>query len=399
MSFQIGTATDYSDLLSQLDTFLTSQGMTLEPAFAGTGNGTIANLVGGSASVAETITITFTDATHFDVAGTVTGAIASGTTGSAFTSTKIKFTITAGGTAFVAGDVFTVATTPKWISKRRTAGDQMIWQAPGNGGLDAILVGAKLFSSVTADYYNWRLGGFLAFDAGLAFENQAGYVGGVAQAQPSPVLNLWDSSIPYWFIANGRRVIVIAKISTVYVAAYLGFLAPYASPGSFPYPLVVGGSMAWDGLSAAAIEPSATDARWRWSYTGTEIHSFPMSHGGSASGNPQGAQLRMRLTGGNWQGFIAANDPQWGRIWPIEDSHAGGMLDWRADLDGGYSILPVVLRDPQIPNTYGELEGVGAITGFQQSAENTITAGADQWLVVPDVFRGSKVDYFAVKLA
>ena len=31
MSFITGTATDYSDLLNQLDTFLTSQGMTLAP--------------------------------------------------------------------------------------------------------------------------------------------------------------------------------------------------------------------------------------------------------------------------------------------------------------------------------------------------------------------------------
>ena len=57
MSFQTGTATDYSDLLDQLDTFLTSQGMTLAASFAGTGNGTIAGLIGGSASVAEVITI------------------------------------------------------------------------------------------------------------------------------------------------------------------------------------------------------------------------------------------------------------------------------------------------------------------------------------------------------
>ena len=68
MSVEIGTATDHANLLDLLDTFLTSQGMTLDPSFAGTGNGTIAGLIGGSASVAEMVTITFTDATHFDVA-------------------------------------------------------------------------------------------------------------------------------------------------------------------------------------------------------------------------------------------------------------------------------------------------------------------------------------------
>ena len=180
MSVEIGTATDHANLLDLLDTFLTSQGMTHDPSFAGTGNGTIAGLIGGSASVAEMVTITFTDATHFDVVGSITGAIGSGTTGTPFSTTHIKFTITAGGTAFISGDAFTVATTPKWTSKRRTAGVEMIWQAPGNGNLDAILVGAKVFSDVAGDYYNWRLGGFTAFDAGLDFTHQTS----------NPILNL-----------------------------------------------------------------------------------------------------------------------------------------------------------------------------------------------------------------
>jgi hypothetical protein len=395
VSYQIGTATDYSDLLDQLDTFLTSQGMTLSPSYVGTGNGTIAGLIGGSASVAEIFTILFTTATAFSVTGSISGALAAGTVGVAYSTTKIKFTITAGGTAFVAGDAFTIATTPKWISKRRTSGDQMIWEAPGNGNLDHILVGAKLFHDVGADYYNWRLGGFTAFDSGLTFENQPGYVGGAGQTVPSPVLNLWNSSIPYWFIGNGRRVMVVAKISTVYVAAYLGFGSLYMSPGAFPYPLIVGGSMAWDAQFVSS-EPAAGSVNWRWSYVGNELRCFPMSRGQSSS-YPNGAQLRMRLPSGVWQGFNASNsESQFGRLWPTGDAVSGGMTDWRDDLDGGYSILPIVMYD--LINIYGEIEGVGGITGFGQSSENTITIGLEKWLVVQDVNRNTKIDYFAVKL-
>lgn len=397
MSFQTGTATDYSDLLNKLDTFLTSQGMTLAPSFVGTGNGSISGLIGGSASVAEVFTILFTDATHFSVTGSITGALASGVVGTAYATTHINFTIAAGGTAFVAGDAFTVATTPAWTSKRRTSGDQMIWQAPGNGNLDQILVGAKLFSNVGADYYNWRLGGFTAFDAGLTFEGQAGYVGGVGALYPSPVLNLWNSSIPYWFIANGRRVIVVAKISSVYVAAYLGFGSMYMSPGAFPYPLIVGGSMAWDQANIAS-EPAASSNTWRWSYVGNELRCFPMARG-ATSAYPGGSQLRMRLPSGVWQAFNETNtEGQFGRLWPTGEAVSGGMQDWRADLDGGYSVLPIVLYDSQVLNIYGELDGVGAITGFSQSSENTITIGLQQWLVVQDVNRNTKIDYFAVKL-
>jgi hypothetical protein len=397
MSCQTGTATDYANLLDLLDAFLTSQGMTLEPSFAGAGNGTIAGLIGGSASVAEAMTITFTSATAFSVVGSVSGALANGVVGTAYADPHINFMITAGATSFVAGDAFTVSTTPPWTSLRRTAGTEMIWQAPGNGNLDQIFVGAETFSNVGADYYNWRLGGFTAFDSSLAFESQAGYIGGPGQTVPSPVLNLWDSSIPYWFIANGRRVIVIAKVSTIYVACYLGFMSTYMSPGSFPYPLVVGGSMAWGGGSITG-EPAADDARWRWSYVGNELRDFPSPFPNALSFDSQ-STLRLRLSTGEWKGFSGStNDPTFGRVWPYGDANSNvGMANWTTNLDGGYTLFPIVLFDA-LPNVYGELEGIVATTGYQQSSENTITIGGTQYLVVQNVNRTTSIDYFAVKL-
>jgi hypothetical protein len=397
MSYQIGTATDYSDLLDQLDTFLTGAGTTLRPSYAGTGNGVISGLVGGSASVAETVTITFTDATHFDVVGSVTGAIGSGVTGTPFTSTKINFSIAVGGTAFIAGDVFTVTTVPPWVSKRRSSGSEMIWQAPGNGGTDQIFVGAKLFHDLGGDYYNWRLGGFTAFDSGLDFFHQANYVGGPGQSLPSPVLNLWNSSIPYWFVANGRRVIVVAKVSSVYVVAYLGFINAYVAPGAFPYPIAVGGSMTWDG--ALSSEPAVGDVRWRWSYVGNELRNLGLGQTTKSADN--GEQLRLRLPSGLWRGFGSSwTETQFGRIWPWSDFNNSGGQDWRDNLDGGYTVLPVVLHegDRTNPNVWGEPDGIGAITGFGQSSENTISFGLALWLVVQNVNRNTKVDYFAVQL-
>jgi hypothetical protein len=396
MSNQTGTATGYDDLLDKLDTFLTSQGMCLSPSFVGTGNGTISGLIGGSASVAEVITVTFTGSTAFDVAGSVSGAIGSGTVGTAFTSSQINFTITAGGTAFVSGDVFTVATTPPWTSKRRSSGSQMIWQAPGNGNADQILVGAKLFHDVGVDYYNWRLGGFSAFDGALSFENQPGYVGGSGQSTPSPVFNLWNSSIPYWFVANGRRVIVVAKVSSVYVSCYLGFLSAYVSPGAFPYPLAVIGSMGWDGNNVS-FEPASNDNRWRWSYVGQELSNYNKQR--TAQSYSTGGCFRVRLPNGVWMAFDSGwSETQFGRLWPWTDFNLQSGLDWRDNLDGGYTVLPVVLYDGGSLNVYGELDGVGATTGFAQSAENTITIGMSKWLVVQDVNRTTKRDYFAIKL-
>jgi hypothetical protein len=387
MSAKIGSATSYADLLNILDSFLTSTGMALVPSFTGTGNGTI-DALGGSAGVAETITVTFTSATAFGVVGSVSGSLGTGVVGTPFTSTKANLTITAGTIAFVATDAFVFAVCAPWISMRRTAGVEMIWKAPGNGGLDQILVGAKVFSDVGADYYNWRLGGFSAFDAGLPFNQQAGYVGGPSQSTPSPVLPLWNAAIPYWIVANGRRAIVVAKISTVYVTCYLGLINPYMSPGAYPYPLLVGGSLAFQ-----TSEPVSTSALWRWSYTGSEMCAIPR---GVGMGLDSESVARLLLPTGIWRGFCSVRtETNFGKVWPYAWVQS---WDWRPNLDGGYPLVPIVLCD-NTPNVYGELDGVFAVTGFSQSVENIITAGGTKHLVVQNVFRNTKSDFFAVRLS
>jgi hypothetical protein len=91
-----------------------------------TGNGTF-----GAITTVSTPTqigvyaLVFTDATHFTVTAP-NGQTANGQTGVAFSALGIGFTITAGGTAFVAGDGFTITTTD--------APDKPTAVAAANGG-------------------------------------------------------------------------------------------------------------------------------------------------------------------------------------------------------------------------------------------------------------------------
>ncbi|MGZ3770395.1 MAG: hypothetical protein ACXVCR_09845 [Bdellovibrio sp.] len=87
-----------------------------------TGNGKILNISGGSASISETITVTFTGATTFSVTGggggcndvggaSVTGGALTGTVGSTVTYGKTNFcsfTLKQGSTNFSAGDTFEI---------------------------------------------------------------------------------------------------------------------------------------------------------------------------------------------------------------------------------------------------------------------------------------------------
>jgi len=63
-------------------------------------------------------------------------------------------------------------------------------------------------------------------------------------------------------------------------------------------------------------------------------------------------------------------------------------------------MLPIVLGDvwPSAPNIWGELDGLEAITGFQNGSENTVTIGNSIWLVVQNVFRNTQTEFAAVKL-
>jgi hypothetical protein len=388
--FEIGTATDYADLLNKLNTFLMAKGSAFGLSFSSTGNGTLTNYSGGPDSVAETFTVTCTatalDGGTFSVVGSVSGNIGNATVGTPFTSTKINFTINDGAVDFALNDIFTINTAPKWTAMRAVAGSEYIWKGPGNDGTAQVFVGAYTYSSATGDYYNWRLNGFTAFDSGAAFMSQAGAI-----TPQSPHIALWNNAIPYWFVANGRRVIAVAKVSTVFEAAYLGFIEQYPSPNQFPYPLAVGGCMAF------SSEPSAGSTSWRWSYTGIEHRAFPMP-GTPVSFADNACQLRLRKPDGAWRGLAAQqygspNNNLTGNVWPYSNE----MYFIRPSMDGSYPLFPVVLNDNS-PNVYGRLDGVFATTGYGIGSETEITVGRNKYVVFQNVYRTTYYDYFAVLL-
>lgn len=512
--YEISTATDYMDLLEKLNTFLTATGSAFNLSYSGTGNGTLGSYKGGSASVAETFTITATSSTNFTVVGSVTGALSDATVGTPYTGTKIQFTITAGATPFVAGDVFTISTAPKWQQQRnnrvkavlgsmtekyiafnyhkalndgdyttaaafpinlgcqlasaatitavvitpdtsgntnapkdfdlqysddgsswttqqgftgnstgwasttgrsfavtspsghaywrinitagvgttcniarlefRTSGGTVshwdcIWKAPGTDGLQSIYVGAMPFAHVSADYYNWRIGGFAGFTDYQYFSAQPGPC-------VDPVMPLWNSSIAYWFVVDGSRVKVLTKVSSQYECAYLGYIDSYLSPGQYPYPLAIGASAAFPNL------PAINSVNWRWSYIGNERKAFCRGQQASVNGDNY-CNFRLRNQAGTWQGFTAISATDSHSIWPSYTV----MTDLRPNLDGSYVLYPCILNENS-PNCWGEISGVSIVSGYSNGAENIVTVGGASWLVMQDVNRTTAQSYFAVKL-
>lgn len=86
-------------------------------AGSNTGNGTIGTLSSTSTSIPGTYVVTMLTATTFRVVNPLGDRLADGATGSAYSSPLAPtFTITVGGTAFIAGDSFTVANTHNTVA-------------------------------------------------------------------------------------------------------------------------------------------------------------------------------------------------------------------------------------------------------------------------------------------
>lgn len=130
-------------------------------AGSNTGNGTIAasSLSVGAAPLTGAYLAKATSSTVFAVTDPEGNALGNATVGSAFTSTGINFTITAGGTAFVAGDSFTLSVADSvgnYVLSVKTASDGsqvpvaiLADYADASGG--PVTTGAYLLGEVNAN--------------------------------------------------------------------------------------------------------------------------------------------------------------------------------------------------------------------------------------------------------
>jgi len=325
--------------------------------------------------------------TESDQTGWIANEVRSFEVGSPVSATKYRLHITETGS----GSYIRIGS----VRLRRSTGIDAafagaIFEAPGNDGDSEITVGIHLFERADADYYDWEICGFDSYSASSEFYQQAGYHGEL-------YIPLWDSTIPYWFVVDGRRAIIVAKLNTQYEIAYLGFLDAYFSPDQWPYPLAVGGSL------ALGDPPAWNDTSYRWSNSSTE-HSA-LTHADPGVGtecDPNDHQMRARDWSGTWLGFRGReNDsepyPQSYKrfIWPV----CCGLSLLDTNLDGSYTTFEAILNTGT-PNTIGELRGVRVVTGQGLTAETTI-ADPDyvyDWIAFHNVFRTDRDDFLAIAL-
>lgn len=442
MAFEIGVAYGYLDLMDALKQFAAGwpQHGGITPTITGNADLRYVRAKGPVGTTPlETWTVTCTTAGGigvgvFSVTGSVSGAQAAATAGTVYDNGIIRFLIT-GPLAYAAvlGDqwVFTYAagalttSAEAWTIMRdvsanlvATGTQELILRGPGApSGTDEIFVGIKNYANVGADIYNWSLQGFTAYQSAEAFHEQpgaipkAGWNGIVSTAEINCPFSTFVSDpleIRFWFVANGRRIMMASTFEGHFNVSYLGWILPFFTPAQWNYPLFIGGNACFDN----------DDVRYSSTEEYNQAFWFPMTDSLSTANEFDNlSQARLFDPGGTWRGFFLAagnksdtNPPETGNyqnsgfypgfVWPYINR---GMRKVTKNIDGSYPTWPIKYYDKMTTTKeptrcFGVLQGLRAISGVDNIQENTFTDGGNTWLVVRAANESALEDYAAMEL-
>lgn len=255
-------------------------------------------------------------------------------------------------------------------------------KGPGLAGTDEIYIQLRAYEVPALSINNWMVAATTDYTPDpptVKFEDQPNISN--YNNQYYCYLTLVDSLITYWFVANGRRFYVVAKVGGDFYVMHAGFILPYALPSEYPYPIHVG---------ACAEMPG-------YVYSRTDLTNFWKSE------LQRNAFLRAR--DGAWLRASEGTEGA-GKVtsWPWEmDTDTGGYLKLIGNADGSFPLLPGVLEGPDDGgNVYGQYQGLCYIPALSPStdavAEDTITIGADTYLVLQNVDKTGRAQFAALKL-
>ena len=290
---------------------------------------------------------------------------------------------------FLTTDATLVGLGQEWtvMKDEEPASDRFVYfRGPGLAGNDQIHVNIRRYYSAAGGSYNWEIRGATSYDGGLAFDAQP-------NTSHESFFALSPGTMTYWFFANGRRFIVIAKIGTVFTSMYGGFFLPYALPSEYPYPMFIGATsyLEYINYSTAGI---LTSASWKMGY----MPSITTPQSG----------VKIRTPGGYWL-HIGQGTPSGvsatlvARLWPywsqsISANTDLGQCDLTKNPDNTYTLLPVIIYSDvyDTKDVYGELDGVFHVPGTDLNSEDTITILADVYLAFQNVDDVARNDFAAI---
>lgn len=300
-----------------------------------------------------------------------------------------------------------LTTTVGWTQVSWTPGSTLtdnyylIVQGPGAGAGREVYATFYAQGSSIAPYYSISCSAAIGYQAGAAWGTNPG-------ESPPCYLNLWENAISYWFYANDRRIIIVAKCSTSYMSAYVGMFLPWASPTQFPFPLYVGADY-------------PTHVYYSYSNSARRMFCDPGVVGSTFAGVVR--DLNGQWNGVQNQGASTNNDSNIGYsrgssyfVWPASSGSetSGDFNGWGAPGGNYGSASGSGTMDKLVPTAQGErivipmkilhtdtpelgvLDGVYAPLSSGIASEQVVTAGGLTLRAFQNIGRNSTNDFFLI---
>lgn len=293
-------------------------------------------------------------------------------------------------------DLVSASQTWTVLKEETISGNRYIYfRGPGLAGTDEIFVNIRSFEDTAAGRYNWEIRGATGFNTNLSFDSQPGVT--PKSGNESITFVSWQFSLPYWFVANGRRFIVVTQLSSTWSTVHGGFILPYATSGEFSYPNYIAstcGNLTYtpstpdDFHMGSFFNPSvetistnpvfARGAAYLSDFSNVWQHVFNYTTFGS-----------VPLTSGAGQGLVWPYAPGYRSTNNIKDNH-----------DGGFTFFPSIISSNQNDgNVFGEIEGVYGVSGFNNAASNTAVINSENYLIIPTWNRIGNHEFAAIRLS
>lgn len=284
----------------------------------------------------------------------------------------------------------------------------IVLRGPGLSDQDQVYVGLALINSAPGDSWRMDLWGMTGIINSAVVMTE--HINVSHRVSCFFDVNVMDR----WFVASGRRFMVVAKMSTVFEACYAGLFLPYGDPTQYPYPLFVGATTSdlntggnfdttWRSTAGGhqhfpygAFQNSSTD------YFATAMMLDPMGVWKDIAGQAGDASSSVVMAPRDF-----GPDDLFG-YGVITTFGAGGVTqlgyetfryNMGPNIDGTYSLLPftMIQWSPE-RQVFGVLDGAYNCPGVGNAAENLITVSTVDHLVVQNVFRTGTGEYWAMKL-
>lgn len=307
---------------------------------------------------------------------------------------KLIAFVTANADLLYDGEAWEIA----W-SKSSDLSEGVVLKGPGLAATDEIFVGLRLSASIPDDSAEIAVVGMTG-----VIPTSAAYNDHINVTPNAPRMLLRTQPMDYWFVANGRRFMVMVRVSTVYEALYAGFFLPYSTPDQYTYPLFIGGC-------AHSEATRGSVSNWRSTFKAHAHYTRSFRDPNASNGHPSNAWLLD--PSGNWlDGGITTDSNvqiapgQFGTGFGIRGDASTGNYGWNTILDriipaygNDQAMIPVtLLQQSPSDQTYGVLDGVYRVMGRGNAPENTIVVDGVTHVVGTNTFRTDLADFWAMQI-